>query len=332
MVNSNTQPIVLVCAADENYAIPLAVTLRSVLLNLKNKPKIALFIIDGGISQRNKRRIFKSLDSQQVDLTWVTPDERLIQNLKVERYLTIVTYYRLLIPQIVPQHFNKAIYLDSDMVVKGDLEQLWNIDIGDNYVLAVQDDNQRFIWMSGGLRNYNELGINPNLKYFNAGMLVINLEKWRADNIPLKVVEYLERNKEYVRDHDQDGLNGVLVGKWGELHPRWNQMPRIYTYASWQDSPYDEQQYNELLHEPYIIHYTTPPKPWQQDCPHPATDLFFQYLDQTAWSGWRNTIWRRGLKRLRKEITQLLNFSKDGRKTIKISKERRHTPQVARNV
>ncbi|HEY9632337.1 MAG TPA: glycosyltransferase family 8 protein [Coleofasciculaceae cyanobacterium] len=321
MVNSNNQPIAIVCAADDNYAMPLAVTLHSALANLKNKPKIFLVIIDGGISPRSKRRILQSLDPEQVEIHWMPPDERLIKNLKVERHLTIVTYYRLLIPQLLPQHFNKVIYLDSDMVIKGDLEQLWNIDIGDNYVLAVQDDNQRYIHMSGGLRNYQELGINPDLKYFNAGMLVINLEKWRNDNIPLKVVEYLERNKEYVRDHDQDGLNGVLAGKWGELNPRWNQMPRIYTYSSWQDSSYDEQLYRELLEHPYIIHYTTPPKPWHQGCEHPNTALFFHYLDQTAWSGWRNTIWRRAWRRATKEMKLLLSFGKDGKKAPKISKQ-----------
>jgi lipopolysaccharide biosynthesis glycosyltransferase len=312
--------------------MPLAVTIHSALVNLKNKPKIALFIIDGGISQRSKQRIIKSLDSQQVDVSWVQPNPGLIENLKVERHLTIVTYYRLLIPQVIPQHFKKAIYLDSDMVIKGDLEQLWNIDIGDNYVLAVQDDNQRYIRMSGGLRNYQELGINPDYKYFNAGLLVINLEKWRTDHIPLKVIEYLERNKDYVRDHDQDGLNGVLVGQWGELDPRWNQMPRIYAYSSWQDSPYDEALYSELLHNPHIIHFTTPPKPWQRGCEHPNTNLFFQYLDQTAWSGWRNTIWRRGWRKFTKEIKQLAGFGKDTRKAIKLSREEGQGPQLVRDV
>jgi lipopolysaccharide biosynthesis glycosyltransferase len=310
MNTSKNQPIAIVCAADENYAMPLAVTLHSAVINLKNHSKVAIFVIDGGISQRSKRRIIKSCGSPQVDIFWVQPNESLLANLKVERYLTIVTYYRLLIPQIVPAQFDKVIYLDSDMVVKGDLAELWQIEIGDNYVLAVQDDNQRFISMSGGLRNYRELGINPDYKYFNAGLLVINLHKWRRENIGEKVVKFLQDNKDYVRDHDQDGLNGVLAGQWGELDPRWNQMPRIYSYSSWEDSPYDRESYNALLHDPYIIHYTTPPKPWQRGCLHPATNLFFQYLDQTAWSGWRNTIWRRAWRRVLKETKQFSSFWK----------------------
>lgn len=311
MVNLNTQPIVIVCAADENYAMPMAVTVYSALANLKNKKqKIELFILDGGIQQPSKRRIIKTLNSEQIDIHWVQPNEVLLKNLTASRHLTITTYYRLLIPQIVPENFDKVIYLDSDTIVKGDLEQLWNTEIGDNYVLAVQDDNQLYISMSGGLRNYRELGIDPNWKYFNAGLLVINLKKWRIDNIGSKVVEFIEQNKQYVRDHDQDGLNGVLAGQWEELDPRWNQMPRIYTYSSWQESPYKEEVYDALLHDPYLIHYTTPPKPWQRGCKHPNAAIFFHYLDRTAWSGWRNTVWRRALRRVRKEAKKILSFGK----------------------
>ena len=316
MINSTSKPIVLVCAADDNYAMPMVVAVHSALVNLKRDRKVALYIIDGGISQFSKGRIIKSLNSEQVEISWVRPNEDLLANMKVERHLTIVAYYRILIPQIVPKHFDKAIYLDSDMVVRGNLEELWNIDLGENYVLAVQDDNQQYISMSGGLRNYKELGIDPNLKYFNSGLLVINLKKWRTENVAHKVFSYLEQNKDYVRDHDQDGLNGVLAGKWGELDPRWNQMPRIYKYLSWQDSPYEEEVYNELLHNPHIIHYTCPPKPWHRGCNHPNKALFFEYLDKTAWSGWRNTVWRRAWRRVSKEIKHLWKFRQDTRQAI----------------
>lgn len=97
--------------------------------------------------------------------------------------------------------------------------------------------------------------------------------------------------------NDQDGLNAILAGKWQEIHPLWNQMPRIYDYSSWNESPFAEDIYNELLHRPYIIHCTNYPKPWcaglRVECKHPKKHLFFQYLDMTAWSGWRDTFGRR---------------------------------------
>lgn len=302
-INSKFQPIILVCAADNNYAMPLAVTVRSALANLKSNRKIALFILDGGISKSNKKKIIKSLQSEKLDISWIQIDETQLTNLVLTRHLTTTAYYRLLITKFLPLEFDKAIYLDTDMIVKGNLEELWNIPLEDNYALAVQDDVELYISMSEGLRNYQDVGICPDYKYFNSGLLVINLEKWRSENIGEKVLEYIRQNREYVRN-DQDGLNAILAGKWGEIHPRWNQMPRIYDYLSWKESPHTEDIYEELLHKPYIIHFTNSPKPWyaglKAECRHPKKDLFFQYLDMTDWSGWRDTFWIRLVRKFMK--------------------------------
>jgi lipopolysaccharide biosynthesis glycosyltransferase len=283
--------------------MPLAVTVRSALANLKSNRKIALFILDGGISKSNKKKIIKSLQSEKLDISWIQIDETQLTNLVLTRHLTTTAYYRLLITKFLPLEFDKAIYLDTDMIVKGNLEELWNIPLEDNYALAVQDDVELYISMSGGLRNYQDVGICPDYKYFNSGLLVINLEKWRSENIGEKVLEYIRQNREYVRN-DQDGLNAILAGKWGEIHPRWNQMPRIYDYSSWQESPHAEDIYKELLHQPCIIHFTNSPKPWyaglKAECRHPKKDLFFQYLDMTDWSGWRDTFWIRLVRKFMK--------------------------------
>lgn len=306
-INSKFQPIILVCAADNNYAMPLAVTVRSALANLKSNRKIALFILDGGISKSNKKKIIKSLQSEKLDISWIQVDETQLKNPVLTRHITVASYYRLLITEFLPPEFDKAIYLDTDMVVKGNLEELWNIPLEDNYLLAVQDDVQLYISMCDGLRKDYNLGSVSDYKYFNAGLLVINLEKWRKENIGVKVIEYIEQNRKYLIN-DQDGLNAILVGKWGEIHPRWNQMPRIYDYSSWQESPHTEDIYEELLHKPYIIHFTNSPKPWyaglKAECRHPKKDLFFQYLDMTDWSGWRDTFWIRLVRKFMK-VTSL---------------------------
>jgi lipopolysaccharide biosynthesis glycosyltransferase len=311
ILNSDVQPIVLVCAADNNYAMPLAVTVRSAIANLNQNHKIALYILDGGITEANKNRICKSLNKEQVTISWVQPDNTLFENLVLTRHLTLTCYYRLLITEFLPIEFHKAIYLDTDMIVTGDLAELWAIDLGDHYALAVQDDVELSIGMSEGLKNYREVGICPDYKYFNSGLLVINLDKWRSEEIGKKVIEYIRQNREYVRN-DQDGLNAVLAGKWGELHPKWNKMPKIYQYSSWEHSPFPKVIYNELLQSSGVIHFTNSPKPWyagfRAECQHPQKHLFFQYLDMTDWSGWRDTIWRRLWRKFMKVTS--LNTSK----------------------
>jgi len=183
IVSPDTDSIVVVCAADNNYAMPLAVTIRSALENLKSNRKVILFILDGGISFANRKKIMRSLNSDQITIYWVQQDNSLFENLALTRHLTAATYYRLSIPKILPQKFDKVIYLDTDfdkviyldtdMVVIGDLEELWNIDVGNNYVLAVEEIYKD----TSTIKVLINLGINPEYKYFNSGLLVMNLEK-----------------------------------------------------------------------------------------------------------------------------------------------------------
>lgn len=288
MTPSDSESLVIVCAADNNYVVPLSVTLKSILVNLKTPLKLTCYVIDGGIDESNKLQILKSLNSKQITIEWLQPSNRVLNKVKVSGHVTVATYYRLLIPDLLPQQLKKVIYLDCDLVVNEDIQQLWAIDVGDSHLLAVQDMGIREVSNPrGGLHNYQELGIPPHSKYLNAGVMVLNLEKWRTENISDRAIEYLERNQEYVLNWDQDGVNAVLVDKWRELDPRWNQTPSVYKYRSWKDSPFTEEMYKAVIQQPYIVHFATAIKPWHYYCEHPAKDLFFQYLDMTSWTGWR---------------------------------------------
>ncbi|MEC4985056.1 MAG: glycosyltransferase family 8 protein [Oscillatoria sp. PMC 1068.18] len=283
----------IVCAADDRYAMPLTVAVRSVLANLKSYPQVKLFLIDGGISPENKEKFLQSLNPEQIELHWLQPDQSKLTKMKVKGHVSLASYYRLLIPELLPGSLQKVIYLDSDLVVNADIGKLWNIDVGDYYLLAVQDLGVPYVGCPVGLLNYQELGYPADYKYFNAGVLVINLQKWREENIGKKVINYIQENLEFVRWWDQDGLNAVLAGKWGELDYKWNQQPPIYGYGepSWKPSPLkkelSEEVCQDIIDNPYIVHYVTSRKPWRYDSLHPRRDLFFHYLDMTAWAGWR---------------------------------------------
>ena len=312
LIPETHESIVVVCAADDAYAMSLAVVIRSAIENFKSDDRqIIFFVIDGGIKQKNKNKILQSINSnnlKQFDIKWLQPSVDLLDNMKISGHITITSYFRLLIPLLVPQHFTKAIYLDSDVIVQSNLGQLWDIDIGNNYLLAVQQLDIPYVSSSGGLAKYRELGIPSHYKYFNAGVLVINIEKWRTDNISARIVEYLQKNKNYVKWHDQDGLNAVLAGKWGELEPRWNKVSSFHKY-SWQDSPFSEEDFNNALHDSYIIHLADAGKPWNSPKLIPDNDLFFHYVDMTAWSGWRLTLWRRIRNKLIKKTKQLTKLA-----------------------
>lgn len=314
MTNQDDNSIVVVCAADDNYAMPLAVTVRSAIENLQGNRKIILFIIDGGIKDRNKRKICQSLPEDKCKIEWIAKPDSQFGNIQVLRgfseepeYIKISTYYRLVISELLPQDYSKAIYLDSDLLVVGDLGHLWDINIGENYLLAVQDLFTPYVSSPLGLINYRELDLSPDTKYLQAGVLVINLAKWRSDCIAAKCVEYLLNYREYIRWHDADVLNAVLANKWGELDPKWNLVPQIYK-VNGKDILMSEEAHKDLIDNPYIIHFSTHAKPWNSKKPHPAKHLFFHYLDMTLWKEWRLTFWRRAWLKFLKEKKKFESF------------------------
>lgn len=309
------EPIVAVCAADDNYAMPLAVMARSAIANLNASRKLILFIIDGGIEDKNKQKILKTLNSGNCEVKFLPkPDlfAKSIENAYThtitqgqgKKYITITAYYRLMIAKILPEEIEKVIFLDCDLVIKGDLEQLWQSNLGENFVLAAQDTWIPSVSVHNGLLNYKQLKIDPNAKYFNAGVFIANLKKWRSEGFFEKAVDYLNQNKEFIRLGDQDILNALLVGKWGELDLRWNVTPGIYEYDGWEKSPFSEEIYNNLIQDPWIIHFASDLKPWNSRKTL-LKENFFHYVDMTAWSGWRFTLRRQFQKKVSWEFQKL---------------------------
>ncbi len=325
--SQDNKSIVVVCASDNNYSMPLAVTMRSALENLQDTYKIIFYVIDGGISRFNKRKILQSLIPEKCEVKFIQISTSLIDTLTESHkpmesksvttrldYISIASFYRLLIPDLLPNQIEKVIYLDCDLVIKGNLLHLWGIDLGENYVLAVRDTWIPNISSPTSSLNYTALGLEPDLQYFNAGVLVINLKKWRDEGFSDKALKYFRQNINHIGYYDQGLLNALLVKQWGALDPRWNVNVTSYftdssgSYLSWKDSGsfLSEDIYSEVVTQPYILHYISNIKPWNSwHCRQ--KEEFFKYVDMTAWSGWRLRIWKRLWLRVVLELKKLLS-------------------------
>ena len=121
----------------------------------------------------------------------------------------------------------------------------------------------------------------------NTGVLLIDLALWRREGLGAQLLRCLEENRAYVRMWDQYPLNVVLAGRWKELPPVWNAQIQVHDYPSWRESPYDEATYAAVAQAPRILHFAAAVKPWQRGWAYAYADLFFEYLDQTDWAGWR---------------------------------------------
>jgi lipopolysaccharide biosynthesis glycosyltransferase len=280
--------MLVVCGADENYALPLAVTLHSMLTNLEADRGVDLYLLDGGIRKRSKRRIERVVDtaSAAVDRQWVSVDMDTVLDLPTREWINATTYLRLFIPEILPDRADRALYLDSDLQVEANLGDLWNTDLEGHALGAIRDYGTPYVSSSLGVKNYKELGYSSDTPYFNAGVLLLNLDRWRDDAISEQVTRYLRTYEEDVQMNDQEGLNAVLAEDWKVLDLKWNVMSHLIEFEDWKESPFKERvrsRREELLEDPYVYHFAGGSKPWHIGCDHPAQLEWIEYLWKSGW-------------------------------------------------
>jgi lipopolysaccharide biosynthesis glycosyltransferase len=154
-------------------------------------------------------------------------------------------------------------------------------------VLAVRDAGAPTVASPRGLLNFRELGLAPDLAYLNAGVMSLDLRLWREERLSERLLGYLESHPHAIRWWDQDALNAVLAGRWGELDPRWNQIPQVWEPAREGEDGFPASLRELMIRDPWIVHFSTWSKPWHWGCTHPARERFFEVLDRTEWAGWR---------------------------------------------
>jgi lipopolysaccharide biosynthesis glycosyltransferase len=267
-------PLVLVCGADDTFAKPLAVTLHSALSNYHGEADLSVYIVDGGITQANRSRIDGVLRKRAL-IEWIQPDLDRVRQLSVSDRYPVSVYLRLLLPSLLPSWIEKAIYLDSDLIIEENLEGLWKVDVSQHAVLAVQDEGAPTVGSPWGLSNYRELGLHPATKYFNSGVLVLNVRRWRERRIADRILGYIAAHPDSMRFGEQDAMNAVLANDWRPLDPKWNQL-----VSPWEG--HDGREYRAG-----ILHFVSRFKPWKPDGAHWTNFIYDRYLKQ---SGWYNTL------------------------------------------
>jgi lipopolysaccharide biosynthesis glycosyltransferase len=281
------EPLVVVCCTDANYVRPLAAMVRSLLAHKDPAFPLTLYIFDGGVPEEDKRRLAASWPPEGLEIHWLPLDSAALSGLPLWGVWPPITYADLLMGEALPESLHKAIWLDTEMIVLADIGKLWNAGLDDLPLLAVQDLAIPYVSSRYGLARYRELGLAADAKYFNTGVMVVNLDWWRKNQVARKVLEYLRDHRESVHLLDQDGLNAVLGGRWGALDSRWNQIASIAGRRFLKVTHLDAAQYRQVVDDPWIIHYAGFWKPWRYHNRNPSRALYFHYLDMTAWSGWR---------------------------------------------
>ena len=252
-------------ACDDNFVKYTIVSLYSMIQNASVEYRYKVYVLHTEISEETQRKV-QDLKNDNFSIEFVDMTDYLksiSDKLPLRDYYSKTTYYRLFIAEMYPE-YNKAIYIDSDTIVQGDISEFYNTDIKDAYVGACHEQVMLQVDEFGvyaekvvGVSRYN---------FFNAGILLINCDQFRLKFVLDKFLDYLHYYN-FVVTQDEDYLNLICKDHVYWIDQRWN--TEVFC-----EIPYPIEQAN-------MLHYIMTSKPWHyEDCKH--ADIFWRYAKETS--------------------------------------------------
>lgn len=290
---SRMQNVCVCFAVDDNYAPYLRVTLFSMLKNRNKDLKYDIFILYSDLNEDNISRITSfSENNEGVNIRFLDISTA-IDNLNYDTcsYLSAATLYRLLILSDIFSEYKKMIYLDSDIIVNADISELFASDMGDCPVAAVEElgfrqlsYSKKAVFIDGrypyNINNYktDALKMQCPENYFNAGVMLFDLEKCRGRYNYQQAVDILKSKKYYY--NDQDVLNIMFDGQVKMLDFTWNYQNCIEMFCERFPDIYGPIYADVRCSSPKIIHYVSSHKPW--NCSVALESVYHEYEKQVT--------------------------------------------------
>lgn len=209
----------VVFASSNEYSPFLLIALTSLLENNTGFDCINIYILDNGINENNKNKISALTEKYSCKITFINnvldSIDVNLPPIKLKSIWSTTAYARLFISSILPENIDKVLYLDSDALVLGSFKDLWDLDLEDYYCAGVIEPMAN--------ETVKELFWYYNVDdYINSGFLLINLKKWREDNVEEKFIHFISENNEKFFWADQGVINLVLQGNIKIVEPKYN--------------------------------------------------------------------------------------------------------------
>lgn len=230
--------------------MPLATMLRSIAEHNQSSWPLSVTVLNDGFSEGAQHRVFQSLPAHSVRVRWTTVDLDAFAHFGRLDHVSAMTYARLQIPRLLPESVTRVLYLDADMLALGDLTALQHAKLDGAPIGAVRDHYVDANLKAG--RVDRTAGVPRVKDYFNAGVLLIDLEACRRTGHFDRAVEYLQTHPR-TPYADQDALNVAFDGRWKQLDGRWN-------FQNHHTTRIDRIPVTE---RPAIVHFITSTKPWK---------------------------------------------------------------------
>lgn len=270
-------PIQIVFAFDQNYVMPCGVAMLSICMNTPG-PICFHVVADKDVTEESKATIAGIAESYGNQALFYTSDSVRFGNLPDNTHITRSTYSRLLLPELLPAQLDKVLYLDVDIITPGSLEPLWEMELDGDVPAAMAVDRLSFdkVLLSASV-------VPESRYYYNAGVMLINLDCWRREKLGEQCVRAIEEFR--YKWMDQDAVNVIFGERVSALHLRYNMQNSLRTRPMGEHEAKEfEPQVREAIESPVIIHYSESFKPWHQEYGMPE-----EWLEYKAMSPWKDT-------------------------------------------
>lgn len=263
---------------NDGYILPAATAIASVLKNSDETDNFHFHIIfaEGRLSPENQEKLrqLESIKPFKIEFCPINFENFKDVYIREGSYFSLETYFRYMIPDIV-KDYDKCIYLDSDTIVLRSLDELFNINVSEYYVAGSLD-------YSVTPQHLQKFGLEVSDGYINAGILVINLKKWREDNVVEELFNNTKKFGSLIEWADQDVINPTFKGKIKFLEAKYNFPVYLYSFKEDVNSYYEPEKFDSSLANIVVAHYLTGHKPWNQfDESFRLYDEWFKYAEMT---------------------------------------------------
>jgi len=244
---------------DKNYFNYYKVTITSILENSSHKKEICFYLVEKDLSNEQKKNLKEYVKKYGAKIIILPKPPFNFEDLQRETHMSEVTYYKTYYLGKIKE--KKIIYTDPDVIFLADIKELFNFSLKNRTM--------------GGIKDY-AIGLRNGKDYINAGILLIDLNKWRKEAYSNKCLKELRENPQEFFYAEQDLINKVLKGDITQLPLIWNRQKIMYDQTPARLN-ISKDQYRNLLEHPKAIHYTGRIKPWHSKYIFPDKKYYLKY-------------------------------------------------------
>ncbi len=255
----------ILVSSNENYFYPLLVSLYSLFVNNLDE-RHHVYFVHGGISDACLQIMKRFVErGGRASLITRKVNESEFSEFSISHHFSRETYYRFLAQTFIPEHEDRVLWIDADMIIKKSLKDFYYQDFADNYLVVCPSINKNADEL------LRKLECPEGTVYFNAGILLFNLRKIREDITLDSYYQYFRKHESQITWLDQDILNGMYAKKTKVAQNR------IYNYQFFNETKFQPEELKYIADNTAVLHYIGSVKPWHVGYNNPLRRYWYAY-------------------------------------------------------